>query len=171
LASAELPTAAAACQRDLLLEELDGFNQRVERVTKHLNALGRQHPGVALLQTIQGVGPRTAEVIVAYIGDPDRFSSSQQVGAYFGLVPCQDASAGVNRLGHITKEGPATARKLLVEATWQTIRRCEPVRAFFERVAGDKPGHRKIALVATAHYLLRCMHAMLRSGEAWRYAS
>jgi len=29
-------------------------------------------------------------------------------------------------------------------------------------------GPRKIALVATAHYLLRAMMAMLRTGEVWR---
>ena len=30
---------------------------------------------------------------------------------------------------------------------------------------------RKIALVATAHWLLRCMFAMLRTQQPWREAS
>jgi len=33
------------------------------------------------------------------------------------------------------------------------------------------PERRKIALVATAHYLLRCMHAMLISGKPWHEAA
>ena len=33
-----------------------------------------------------------------------------------GLVPRQDATGNVNRLGHITKDGPATVRKMLTEA-------------------------------------------------------
>jgi hypothetical protein len=49
------------------------------------------------------------------------FGRNKQVGAYFGLVPCQDASADVNRLGRITRQGPATVRRLLVEAAWQGI--------------------------------------------------
>ncbi|MCE9592412.1 MAG: hypothetical protein K8S99_18050 [Planctomycetes bacterium] len=32
------------------------------------------------------------------------------------MVPCQDNSGQVNRLGHITRQNPATVRKLLVEA-------------------------------------------------------
>ena len=105
---------------------------------------------------------------MAYIDDIKRFARPQQVSAYFGLVPCQDASAGSNRLGHITKQGPATARKYLVEAAWQGRRRSGKIRARFERIARGKKERRKIALVATAHWLLRCMTAMLRTGEAWR---
>ena len=39
---------------------------------------------------------------------------------------------------------------------------------FFERVCRDDPGRRKIALVATAHHLLRVMLSMLQTGECWR---
>jgi transposase len=42
---------------------------------------------------------RTAETVMAYLDEPSRFDRSSQVGAYFGLVPSQDASAGTNRLG------------------------------------------------------------------------
>ena len=90
------------------------------------------------------------------------------MGSYFGLVPCQDASAGVNRLGHITKDGPATARKYLTEAAWQARRRSRRVGSYFERVMRQDPARKKKALVATAHWLVRCMWAMLRTGEAWR---
>jgi transposase len=166
-----MPTSMAACQRDLLQEELQEFEKKVQRVTKELDAIGASHLAVQLLRTIPGVGPRTAEAIVAYLDNPQRFERAGQVGAYFGLVPCQDASAGANRLGHITKEGPATARKLLVEATWQLIRRCPAARDRFDRIAAGKKDRRKIALVATAHWLLRCMFAMLRTGRAWNPAA
>ena len=59
-------------------------------------------------------------------------------------------------------------RKLLTEAAWVAIRRSETVRAYFERMQHGDPNRKKIALTATAHYLLRVMHAMLRTGEVWR---
>ena len=83
-------------------------------------------------------------------------------------MPCQDASARNNRLGHITREGPAIVRWLLTEAAWQGVRRSPLIRTFYERVRREDPERRKIALVATAHYLLRAMMAMLRTGEVWR---
>jgi transposase len=49
--------------------------------------------------------------------DPHRFEDAKAVGRYFGLVPSQDQSAERNRLGHITREGPAVVRQLVAEAT------------------------------------------------------
>jgi transposase len=136
-----------------------------------LDRVARRHPGVALLRTIRGIGPRTAEAVMAYVDTPGRFGRVNQIGAYLGLVPCQDSSAGKDRLGHITRQGPVTVRKLLVEATWQVIRRNPTVKARFERITGGKKERRKIALVAMTHWLSRVMLAMLRTGEAWREAA
>jgi transposase len=144
------------------------LTQQIRRVEMELNSIGQAHPGVYLLRTIPGVGPRTAEAMVAYIDDAKRFTSNKKIGSYFGLVPRQDQSVK-NRLGHITKEGPARVRKLLAEAAWQGYRRSPHIRAYFERIQGGKPDRKKIALVATAHYLARVMLAMLSTGECWRF--
>jgi transposase len=163
-----LPTAPDRLRRDCLLRELAQFEDHLKEVEAQLDRLAEDHAGVALLRSIPGVGPRTAEAVLAYMDRPQRFRRYKQVGAYFGLVPCQDASANVNRLGHITREGPGTVRKLLVEAAWQGIRRSPTLRAFYERVSQGKKERKKIALVATAHHLLRIMHSMLKTGEVWR---
>lgn len=157
-----------ALRRDLLVEQLEGSAQKVKRVDRYLDGVAAKHPGVALLRTIPGIGPRTAEALVAYVDDPKRFANLRCVGAYFGLVPCQDASGDKSRLGHITRDGPGTVRKLLCEAAWTAVRRSPTAKAFFERVAKDDPDRRKIAIVATAHWLVRVAVAMLKSGECWR---
>ena len=162
---------------DLAVEELAELNAKIKRVEKELLKFSSNHPGVALLRTIPGVGIRTAEAFVAYVDDVRRFARNRQVGSYFGLVPCQDSSAGKDRFGgegrspplHITRDGPPTVRKLLCEASWCTLRHNPTIRAFFERVANGDKDRRKIALVAVAHHLCRVMAAMLRTGETWRY--
>jgi len=163
------PTPMAALQRDLLIDELDQVGRTVNRVEQELNHMGDAHPGVTLLQTIPGVGPRTAEAVVASIDDSRRFAKNKAIGNYFGLIPCQDQSANKNRLGHITQDGPAIVRALLTEAAWQGIRRSVHLKKYFERICHEDPMRKKIAVVATAHYLARVMLAMLRSGQAWRY--
>ncbi len=112
----------ATLQRDMLLEELSELDAKIKRVEKELGKIGAAHPAVTLLMTIPGVGLRTAEAFVAYVDDISRFARTSQLGVYFGLVPCQDASAGKNRLGHITRDGPSTVRKLLCESAWQAVR-------------------------------------------------
>ena len=161
----------AQFQLEVLLLQLEQQDCVVATVTDRLDGLAQRHPGIALLTTIPGVGVRIAEAVLAYVDDPKRFARINRVGAYFGLVPSQDASGSVNHLGHITKQGPATVRKFLVEAAWQAIRKCPAIRDYYERVMGGKSDRKKIAVVATAHKLVRCMFAMLRSGETWRYAT
>jgi transposase len=163
-----LASPADRVRRDVLADDLAHLEAKVVTVEKELDRIAKGHPGVTLLRTIPGVGPRTAEAFVAHVDDVSRFARVNRVGSYFGLVPCQDASADRNRLGHITKDGPAGARWLAAEAAWQGRRRSPRIRAYFDRVQRGDPGRKKIALVATAHYLMRVMAAMLRSGEVWR---
>jgi transposase len=164
----ELAEELDALMRDEHVERLAHQDALIRRVTKALDGKARAHPGVGLLMTIAGVGARTAEAIVAWVDVIARFSSVRQVGAYFGLTPCLDQSAGTARYGHITREGPSVVRRLLVEAAHQGVRRSPRIRAYCERIMRGDPDRKKIAVVATAHYLVRVMAAMLRTGEVWR---
>lgn len=153
---------------DILLEEFASLKGKIARVERKLADRARKHAGIFLLTTIPGIGIRTAEALLAYIDDPNRFNRTSKIGSYFGLIPSQDASAGKNRLGHITKQGPGTVRRLLTEATWISIRRSPTIRAYFERITRGKNERRKIAVIATAHYLARVCLCMLKTGEVWR---
>jgi len=164
------PEEMTALRRDMLQERVESLTVQIRRAEKALERYGRPQVGVQVLRSIPGVGMRTAEAVAAYVHEAARFASNKSAGCYFGLVPSQDASGASNRLGHITGQGPATVRKVLAEAAWQGIRRSPTIRAYFERIRRDDPERRKIALVATAHYLSRVMVAMLRTGEFWREA-
>jgi len=157
----------AKLRLDLAVEEFKSLDQKVKRLEAELQRYADRHPAVTLLMTIPGVGIRTAETFVAWVDDVARFRRTRQLGAYFGLVPCQDASADRNRLGHITKDGPPVMRKLICEATWTAVKKCPAFKRYFERVMADKPERKKIAVVAAAHRMIRVMGAMLRSGTAY----
>ncbi len=162
-----LPTLSQQLRRDLLLEEIETLNRQLRRIEQALSRWAQHIPAVLLLQSIPGVGVRTAEAVAAFVDDPHRFPNAKAVGRYFGLVPRQDQSGDRNRLGHITREGAPVVRKLVAEAAWQARRHSPTVRAYFERAQRDDPQRKKIALVATAHYLVRVMWAMLKRGTFW----
>ena len=85
-----------------------GRSERVGRVTKELDRRADAHPGVALLRTVPGVGPRTAEAFVAYVDDvtPLRPRRSRWA-ATWGW--CRARTARRARTGSGTS--PATARR------------------------------------------------------------
>jgi transposase len=157
----------AKLRLELAVEELKSLNMKIRRLEAELQKYADRHPAVKLLMTIPGVGIRTAETFVAWVDDVTRFRKNRQIGSYFGLVPCQDASADRNRLGHITRDGPPVMRKLICEATWTAIKKCPRFKQFFEQVMGGKSERKKIALVATMHRMIKVMGAMLRSSEAY----
>jgi transposase len=69
------------------------------------------HEAIALLETIPGVGQRTAEVLVAEIGtDLSRFKSAEHLASWAGMCP-GNAESGGRRL-----EWPDTARQPVAAA-------------------------------------------------------
>jgi transposase len=139
----------------------------IDQAEAKLDALAEADAGVRLLETIPGVGPRTAETVVAYLGDAGRFASGKQVSAYGGLVPRQYQSGETDRRGRITRRGPALLRKLLVECAWVMLRYNAWARAVYERLSRGK-ARKKQAIVALARKLLVRCWAMLRDQSAWR---
>src|SRR5262249_15530291 len=122
---------------------------------------------VRRLRTIPGVGPRTAEAVVAYLGDAGRFKSGKEVSAYAGLVPRQHQSGECDRRGRITRRGPGVLRKLLVECAWVMLRHNAWAREQYQRL--NRGGARKKqAVVALARKLLVRCWAMLRDGTDWQ---
>jgi transposase len=72
--------------------------------------------------THPGVGPLTGLAFALIIGMPNRFRCGKQIGSYLGLIPCEDSSAGKQRLGHMSKQGNSLMRFLLVEAAQIAVR-------------------------------------------------
>jgi transposase len=123
---------------------------------------------VRLLRTIPGVGPRTAEVVVAYLDEPRRFKNSRQVSSYAGLVPRRFQSGQMDRQGRIHKRGPRILRGALVEAAWIMLRHNPWARALYERLRAGQKTRSKKAIVAVARKLLvRCWVMLLRK-EPWK---
>ena len=152
---------------DLALTSYRQAEELVARAEAKLDEIGKADARVRLLDTVPGLGPRTAEAVVAHLDDPGRFKSGKQVAAYGGLVPRQFQSGEDDRRGRITKRGPAILRKLLVQCAWAMLRYNPWARAVFERLSRGK-ARRKQAVVALARKVLVRCWAMLRDGSAWR---
>lgn len=150
-----------------LLRTIEFFKEMVKSVTKRLDQVAEGNVGVNLLKTIPGVGPRTAEAIMAYGDDISRFVKANKFPGYFGMTPRLDESGATRRMGHISKKGPSVVRWLIVESAWRVVERSKAMRGFFLRVMHGQKGRRKIAIIAVARKLLTIMRSMLINGTVW----
>jgi transposase len=152
---------------DLELNQLEHLRQHQYEIHKQLKALARADERVQLLQTIPGVGRKTAEVVVAYLDDPHRFQNARQVSSYAGMVPRCYQSGEMDRQGRIHKRGPRQLRSALVEAAWLMLRYNPWAKSVYERLTSGQKTRKKKAIVAVARKLLvRCWVMLLRK-EPW----
>jgi transposase len=86
-----------------LHEHIKYLNQQLDEIEKDLNRqLSEDDLGQRLL-TIPGVGPITASVLAAEMGDGKQYGSSRDFAASIGLVPRQYSTGGKSNLLGISK--------------------------------------------------------------------
>jgi len=118
---------------------------------------------LARLDAIPGIGPRTAEVIVAELGtDLGRFPSAKQLAAWAGLAPGNKASGGKQRPAR-SRRGNPWLKAALTEAAWAAGRSKTSYLGSQYRRFAARTG-RKRAVVAVAHTLLTIIYHMLTRG-------
>ena len=139
---------------DELIEGLDA--EIMERLTP-------AEPVIELLATIPGVGRRTAEVLLAEIGqDMGRFGSSRQLASWAGMCPGNHESAGTHHGGK-TRRGSPWLRSALVSSARSASRTRTYLGAQYRRLAARRGAKR--AFVAVGHTILGIAYAVLTRGE------
>jgi transposase len=155
----------ASRRRQDLLDLLDELTPKIQQLSQALEAEVENRPVTRRLTTHPGVGPLTALAFELVIGTPERFACGKQIASYVGLVPSEESSGDRRRLGHISKQGNALLRYLLVEAAQVTVRTQPQWRSKFFHLAMRRG--RKIAKVAMARKLAVHLYWMWRKG--WDY--
>ena len=106
----------ASRRRQDLLDVLDQLTPKIQALSRALEVEVEKRAVTRQLMTHPGVGPLTALAFELVIGNPERFHCGKQIASYVGLVPTEESSGDRRRLGHISKQGNALLRFLLVEA-------------------------------------------------------
>lgn len=153
LASSMLRAHAALQAEYLLLDALVRKQASTDPVCKRF-------------MTIPGVGPITALTFRAAVDDPERFTSSRDVAAHFGLTPRRFQSGEHDVMGSISKRGDRAVRSVLYDAAWVLIaisKSKAPLKVWATDLA-ERKGF-KVAAVACARKLAVIMHRMWITGR------
>jgi transposase len=121
---------------------------------------------LAALCTIPGVGPRTAEVLLAEVGaDMTRFPTHRHLAAWAGMCPGNKESGGKRRPAK-TRRGSPWLRAALTQASWAASH-CKTgyLPAQFRRLAARRGAKR--AIVAVGHTILVLAYHLLRDGTTY----
>jgi transposase len=146
--------------RDGLLERLAHYRRQLTIIDEHLGQHWRYFPQVEVLTNIHGIGLFSALLIVAELGEVERFRTAKQVGAYSGLTARVHQSGGHCHQGSITRQGSPWLRWILVQAAMKAVCEDAALKNFYTRVR--KRASAKIARVAVARKLAEICWKRLR---------
>lgn len=146
---------------EFLEQQIECFDERIEQHTRPLAAARER------LDTITGVGARSAEQILAELGnDMSRFPTAAHAASWAGICPGNHESAGKRKSGK-TRKGNRWLRATLVECARGAVRvKDSYLAAQYHRLArrrGDKK-----AIVAVGHSILIAAWHILRDGVSYR---
>lgn len=150
---------------------MEAIEQQLRASSRVLEERAAADPVCVRLMTVPGVGPLTALTYTASIEDPHRFSRSEDVGAYAGLVPRRTQSGEHDTKGHISKAGDTMLRTALYEAAnivLSRVKRPFPLQEWGKRIAETKGNQR--ARTAVARKLAVLLHSLWLNETEFRWA-
>lgn len=159
-------------ERKVLLNEhlsmLEFFEKQIAAEDSWVKQAVKANSNAKLLTTIPGIGNLTALVILAELGDINRFKTTKQVVSYAGLAPSIRSSANTCYVGPLTKQGSKMLRWMLIQSAWVAVRTCPQLGMSFAAVKsrnGKNPG-----AVSVARKLLKIAYRVLRDQKPFNAA-
>lgn len=157
--------------RLMLSAQLEHIGQQDETIAKLDAEIKRRmlpfKEDLEILDSITGVGQRSAEEILAEIGtDMERFPSDAHIGSWSGMCPGQNESAGKRKSGK-TRKGNKHLRGTLVEASRSAARSKNTyLSAQYHRIAARRGANR--AAVAVGHSILIIAYHLLKTRQMYK---
>ena len=146
------------------------LDSEIARTEKQIQDHIDNHPDLKqrcqLLESIPGIGKRTAAKLLAEIQDITQYKSARQVAAYAGLTPRNNRSGTIRGKTRLSKTGNARVRKALFLPA-MTAKRYNPiVRSFCQRLASH--GKNKMEIIGAAmRKLIHIVFGVLTSGKTF----
>lgn len=119
-----------------------------------------------LYRAVPGVGIISAASLMAELGDLSQFKSERAIFSFTGLTPSEFSSGEHIRRGHISRQGSARLRHILVEVAWRAIKKDASLGQTYERLKQTRGGKR--AIVAVARRLSGRIRACVSKGQLYQ---
>jgi len=145
---------------DTWLKVVDHLDGRITEQTRELERMAKDDVRARWLQTGPGIGAYSAMVILAEVGEIERFQTKRALASYAGLTPAVRESAGKKKRGSIGHHGSARLRWIMVQVAQVAARHSPAARAWYLRLKQKKPA--QVAMIALARKLLTAVWALLR---------
>jgi len=143
-------------------KELKGIEQKLLSLVKQ-----DQQQQLTLLQSIPGIGLKTALFLIVVTDGFKKFETASQLCSYVGITPTiRESGSSVRGRARISKVGNRKLRNLLFLCSFTACKHNKGCRDLYERIA-NKGKSKKLALIAVSNKLLKQAFAIAKSGHTY----
>ena len=158
-----------------LKRQVNNLKKEILVLEKQLEMIVKKHEGPLLtnLSSIDGIGKKTALLLIVCTNGFKAFSNHRQLSAYFGLAPMERTSgSSVRGVSRISKKGNPDVRNHLFLCSFTACNKNAQCRELYNRIVA-KGKSKKLALIAVCNKLLKQAFAISKSGVPYdsNYAS
>lgn len=149
-----------------LNRDLKHLQNEIKTLESRLLALVKQdeQDQLTLLQTIPGIGLKTALFLIVVTDGFKKFEKASQLCSYVGITPTiRESGSSVKGRSRISKVGNKKLRNLVFLAAFSACKYNRACKALFDRIVAKKKSA-KLALIAVANKLLKQAFAIAKSG-------
>ena len=123
-----------------------------------------QQQQLTLLQSIPGIGLKTALFLIVVTDGFSKFETSSQLCSYVGITPTiRESGSSVRGRSRISKVGNRKLRNLLFLCSFTACKHNKGCSAVYERIV-NKGKSKKLALIAVSNKLIKQSFAIAKSG-------
>jgi len=138
-------------------KELLHKQELIKKLTKTMQQIAETHYAAMLtnLESIPGMGKKTAMMLVVLSGGFTKFEDYRKLSSYVGLCPrIFESGTSVKGKSRICKMGMSKIRAMLYLCAWSAKRCNKSCRELYERLLA-KGKAKRLALIAVANKLLK----------------
>ncbi|OJW68034.1 MAG: hypothetical protein BGO68_00935 [Candidatus Amoebophilus sp. 36-38] len=141
----------------LITKELEHKQELIDKLTHQMEELAQKHYASMLadLESIPGLGRKTAIMLIVLSGGFSRFSNYRKLSSYIGLCPrIFESGTSLKGKARICKMGMSRIRAMLYLCSWSAKRYNKACHQLYGRLLAKGKG-KKVALIAVANKLLK----------------
>lgn len=142
---------------EIIRIELSHKQALIDNVSTKMEHLAEQYYSDTMvkLQSIPGMGKKTAMMLIVLTGGFHRFDNYRKLSSYIGLCPrIFESGTSVKGKARICKMGMSRIRAMLYICSWSAKRCNKTCKELYERLLA-KGKAKKLALIAVANKLLK----------------
>lgn len=143
--------------KGILTYELKHKEKLIGQINKTMETLAGNYYAEMLknLESIPGMGKKTAMKLIVLSGGFDRFDDYRKLSSYIGICPrLFESGTSVKGKARICKMGMSRIRAMLYVCAWSAKRCNKACKELYERLVA-KGKAKKLALIAVANKLLK----------------